>query len=183
MGRAAYAHRRAEGSPGPDRRSVVLGCLRKFAKALYFVHSAMSSKVRLTARSMTHVVGAALPCLLALALFLDVAQAGQTYLYCLATQTVMSGPCCPPRAEQARGVSTIAAPTPECCELRVVQALAPCTFPIRSATLSAPVVAAITLPPAFVAIPQGGSVRDHADVMRTGPPPARARARLMVFLI
>jgi hypothetical protein len=129
------------------------------------------------------VAAGALSCLLGLALMLEAAQAGRTYVYCLAMREVMSGPCCRSAAEASDEFSKIAATAPECCELRVAQALAPSAPAARGAVVEAAFVALPATLSGLSAGAQRGVAPEPVAAMRTGPPPARARARLMVFLI
>jgi len=125
----------------------------------------------------------ALSGLLAVALLLGAAQAGRSFLYCLAMQEVMSGPCCPGDSARAGGDhSTIAKVARECCELRSAKVLAPCTPSTRPALITAAPIALPAAPLPVVFAIESRAAAEHPDGMRTGPP-GRARARLMVFLI
>jgi hypothetical protein len=130
--------------------------------------------------------GALATCLLSL-LLLSAARAERSYVYCLAMQEVMSRPCCPAgAAARLAGVSasaTLAAPVSDCCELRSLPGVTAYATPgAQSMALAALHVATIA-PPALVDVARGEPVRQYVAAMRTGPPPTRARARLMVFHI
>jgi hypothetical protein len=130
----------------------------------------------------THAVCSALATLLAVAMVVQTARAGSTYRYCMTTQQVMSGRCCPVPAEQAPQRSAVISAWRDCCELRAAPALAPYTSQSHSLVLGSLIGIVVALPPGVA--PLGSSEgRAPAVVMRTGPPPARARAQLMVFLI
>ena len=130
-----------------------------------------------------HVVCAVLSSLLAVALVIETAQAGSTYRYCLTTQQVMSGRCCQAPADGSSRHSAAISAWHDCCELRVAPALAPATFQSRSVDLSPSVGIVAAVLPTVAPLRSSAATRAPAVVMRTGPPPARARAQLMVFLI
>ena len=144
----------------------------------------MSRNATQHAARVGRLAAGALSCVLGLALMLEAVQAGRTYVYCLALREVMSGPCCPRSAAEASDESSkIGALAPECCEARVAGALAPSAPAARAAVVEAAFVALPATLPALSAGAQRGVAAEPTAMMRTGPPPARARARLMVFLI
>ena len=121
--------------------------------------------------------------LLALALLVQLAQAGRSYLYCQAMQATVAHPCCAHAASTAttRDFAVVAAS--DCCQVRKAPALAPFTDSSPSALLSRPIVALAVTAPAPLAAALAPSPRRERATPRAGPPPARARAQLMVFLI
>jgi hypothetical protein len=129
-------------------------------------------------------LGGALGCLLALALLLDVAQAGRTFLFCVAMQRVVPKSCCAHAgAEPSSDAAMIAATSPDCCELRVAATLTPYSPAARtSLPVESPLALAVMPLPLPAARTPALSTASPAST-RAGPPPSRARARLMVFLI
>ena len=121
---------------------------------------------------------------LALVLFADASQAGASYVYCRAMDAVLRHACCEhhdaARDPQCPALQRDA----DCCQTRRVQALAPSTRPVRSDDVRvAPMLAWVL--PAFTAGPLAAadSCSSTDARMRTGPPPTRARAQLMVFQV
>jgi hypothetical protein len=129
------------------------------------------------------MLGGALGCLVALALLLDVAQAGRTFLFCVAMQQVMPKTCCAHAGPEPNEAAVIAATSSDCCELRVAATLTPYSPSARPwQSVASPVALAVMPLPLLAARTPAFSTASPAST-RAGPPPARARARLMVFLI
>ena len=134
-------------------------------------------------RTLRSFAGPALASVLALSVLANVAQAGRSYFFCAAMQGVMAHSCCAKAAAATHDhapVSEVAAP--ECCEARRVPALAPSVAPLRAAAVFAPLAVLATVSD-LVGLHRRPAPALAVDARRTGPPPSRARAQLMVFLI
>jgi hypothetical protein len=130
----------------------------------------------------TPLIAAALSCLLAAALLVQLTQAGRSYLYCQAMQVEISQPCCAHAGAAAQTREHAVAVPADCCQVRKAPAVAAFTYAAPSALLSPPPVAlAVSFPELVSSVP--ALARVERVTPRAGPPPARARAQFMVFLI
>ncbi len=120
--------------------------------------------------------------LLGLVLFADVSQAGASYVYCRAMDTVMGHACCGSHAQQPERAAQLETSS-DCCQTHQVQALAPSTNPPRGQKVHAPVLALLRINTDVAPLLMDVTRAPSDGRMRTGPPPTRARARLMVFQV
>ncbi|HET8935107.1 MAG TPA: hypothetical protein VFN67_16780 [Polyangiales bacterium] len=132
-------------------------------------------------RKLTRVASACAAVLLSLVVLVDVAQAGQRYIYCTAMQEVMEHSCCQqPQASSATPLLTNA--KRECCQDHVVPALGAWTaFEQQTLVAAAPWSAIIARPlfESFAAL--GLQLRAELPLNRAGPALLRVLAQLMVF--
>lgn len=131
----------------------------------------------------TPLIAATVSCLLAAALLVQLTQAGRSYLYCQAMQVAVAQPCCAHAGASAQTREHAVAAPADCCQVRKAPAVAPFTYAAPSALLSPPLVAlAVAFPDLGGSVPTLTARRERVTP-RAGPPPARARAQFMVFLI
>jgi hypothetical protein len=153
--------------------------------AQYLSVLAMTARTQRPAWLPTAPRGALASCLLSLVLLASAARAERSYVYCLSMQEVMARPCCPSgaTARLAAMAATLAAPASDCCELRSLPGMTAYAGAGAQGTALAALHVATIAPPALVDGARGEPILRYVAAMRTGPPPARARARLMVFHI
>lgn len=155
--------------------------LREPGSAQYLVEDRMRRSSR--SSDLHAILVGILSSLLAVALLVQLAQAGRPYLYCQAMQATVAHPCCARAAGTATARDVPVATPSDCCQVRKAPALAPFTGSSPSALLAQPIVALAVTTAAPLAAALDRAPRRERATPRAGPPPARARAQLMVFLI
>ena len=136
-------------------------------------------------RSVTRAMSAAVAVLLAVAVFAGEAQAGRSYVYCLAMQEVMEHTCCSGRVSPASSTApTVAAVPRDCCQARTMPVLGSWT-PTERATPPLAFASAVPWLSAarFAVVASPANLPDRDPTMRGGPPISRVLARLMVLHI
>jgi hypothetical protein len=139
----------------------------------------------LKSRRAIRFAGAIARASLAAVVLLVALEAGKTYVFCRATQTVMRHSCCPaPRAETRARTTAQNSVQSDCCQARSAPSLEHWTPSPR--TLEVAAAAPIAIPhfahdEAHLRNVAWIFVRDPSA--QTGPPKARVHVRLMVFHI
>ena len=132
-------------------------------------------------RRLARLASACAALFVALVVLVDVAQAGQSYIYCSAMQEVMEHSCCQ-QHQASSSTPLVTNAKRECCQNHVVPALGAWTaFEQQTLVAAAPWFAIIARPlfEAF-AVP-GRQLRPELPLNRSGPALLRVLAQLMVF--
>lgn len=158
--------------------SLVIGSRRVDRKRLRF--RLMLVRRSRSVRKLAAAASAGAAALLALVLFVDVTQAGRSYVYCRSMQEVMPHACCQKHRASVSTTSLISN-APDCCESRVVPSLGTWASVNRPDVPTAPLLAIVARRPVELLALTVQPPRLENPLIRSGPPLSRVLAQLMVF--